>query len=238
MRKILEMLYDLQELDNQEEEIRKDPLVKTLTQTIGELEEHLSQLEETQAGLQGEIREKNRHIKRMDHEEQSMGVRRKELEEEMYSGRVGAKELSQIQKKMNQLQVQKEALGDELLERLEEVEVLEGKEAELQNRLASVEKKKEGKKRDLNQRQEENGERKEQLKKEKETLVNQMGEKYLAIYQEVKENRGGVAVVPVKESYCQGCRVELPATTIDKLYGSDELVYCESCGRILFLKKG
>lgn len=238
MKSILARLYALQQLDSQLQAIHGDPLVETMSQQIVELEKRGSVLEEERGELQGEVREKNRQIKRTDHAEQSMGERRKELEEEMYSGRVGAKELGQIQRKINNLKDQKESLGDHLLQLLEEVEILEEKEEDLKERIRQLQEERREKEEALSQRKKENMAQQMALKKEKDALFDKIGEEYLAIYQEVKENRGGVAVVCVDGSYCLGCRVELPATIIDKLHGSDELVYCGSCKRVLFLKKG
>lgn len=237
MKKKVALLYDLQQLHLMEEEIKKDPKITSLIQGIRELITQRKKLLEEESGIQEQIHQKNRLIRKRDHEEQSLIARNRELEEEMYSGRVGVKELGQIQKKIGTILHQKERLADEILQLMEEVDLLEEKEKGLKGLLERLEEEKKGKEDLLVKTRGENAERLEQLKEEKRDLKEKIGLDYLQIYREIKENRGGRAVAIVDSSYCLGCRVGLPATIVDKLYGTDEMVYCESCHRILFLKK-
>lgn len=43
------------------------------------------------------------------------------------------------------------------------------------------------------------------------------------------------AVVPVEEGVCQGCYVQIPAAVMGRLQNPREQVYCDHCGRILYL---
>lgn len=56
----------------------------------------------------------------------------------------------------------------------------------------------------------------------------------LAFYESLLARKSGVAVVRVERGVCQGCRVRLPLREITKMRGSNGLVACTSCGRILF----
>lgn len=237
MKTLVARLYDLQQLDDQIQEIKKDPMITSLTSEIERLNKRLEVLKEEEERLESERKEKERLIKRKDDQEQSLGHRRKELEEEMYSGKVGAKELSQIQRKISTLLEQREGLSDEILLLFEEVELLEEQIKERREKNESLKEEKRERERRLSQKQKENEKRREAVEKEIEDLFEEIDPSYRALYQEVKENRGGRAVVSVEGSYCLGCRVGLPATIIDRLYSSEELVYCESCKRILYLKK-
>jgi len=55
----------------------------------------------------------------------------------------------------------------------------------------------------------------------------------LAIYQELRK-RKGVAVAKVEQGICQGCRITLPNTDLQRAKGGG-VVRCSSCGRIIFL---
>jgi hypothetical protein len=55
----------------------------------------------------------------------------------------------------------------------------------------------------------------------------------LATYQELKK-RKGVAVAKVEQGICQGCRITLPNTDLQRAKGGG-VVRCSSCGRIIFL---
>lgn len=43
------------------------------------------------------------------------------------------------------------------------------------------------------------------------------------------------AVVPASDGVCQGCFVQLPAVALARLGNPRERVYCDHCGRILYL---
>lgn len=237
MKKVVKKLYELQQLDIQVQEIKHDPIIKTLSSEVEDLLNKIDDLVEEMDSLREKMREKSKEIKRKDHEEQSIDERRDELEEEMYSGKSGAKEVSQIQRKILSMGAQKEALTDEILLLLEEVDTLEANLEDLTIKTRGYMEEKKKKEEDLEEKKRENRERLESLMKKRGELEKKIEPEYREIYQEIKENRGGQAVASVKGSYCLGCRVGLPATTIDTLFSGDTLVYCESCKRILFLKR-
>ena len=55
----------------------------------------------------------------------------------------------------------------------------------------------------------------------------------LRTYESLRRTRGGLAVAEVAQRTCQGCRVSLPTNEATRARASDELVFCQSCGRIL-----
>ena len=55
----------------------------------------------------------------------------------------------------------------------------------------------------------------------------------LFTYQELKK-RKGLAVAKVEQGICQGCRITLPNTDLQRARGGG-VVRCSSCGRIIFL---
>ncbi len=55
----------------------------------------------------------------------------------------------------------------------------------------------------------------------------------LRIYEGLRRTRGGMAVAEVAQLTCQGCRVSLPVNEEIRARTSEELVLCQSCGRIL-----
>ena len=55
----------------------------------------------------------------------------------------------------------------------------------------------------------------------------------LSTYQELRK-RKGVAVAKVEQGICQGCRITLPNTDLQRAKGGG-VVRCSSCGRIIFL---
>ena len=58
----------------------------------------------------------------------------------------------------------------------------------------------------------------------------------LRLYDRLRTTRGGQAVAEVRQRTCQGCRVSLTAAYEQRLRHGEQLVTCQSCGRILYLE--
>ena len=57
----------------------------------------------------------------------------------------------------------------------------------------------------------------------------------LRLYDRLRTTRAGQAVAEVRQRTCQGCRVTLTAALEQRLRHGEQLVICQSCGRILHL---
>ncbi len=58
----------------------------------------------------------------------------------------------------------------------------------------------------------------------------------LALYDSLRKSRGGQAVARVERGMCQGCRLSLPSTDVQRAKTSTGRVRCNSCQRILFVQ--
>ena len=58
----------------------------------------------------------------------------------------------------------------------------------------------------------------------------------LALYDSLRQSRGGQAVARVQRGMCQGCRLSLPSTDVQRAKTSTGRVRCNSCQRILFVQ--
>ena len=77
-------------------------------------------------------------------------------------------------------------------------------------------------------------EREEELLKAREELALKISKKLLYSYEKLKK-RYKRAIVPIKEdNTCLGCFIRLP-TSVSAIGRTDSsVIYCESCGRILY----
>lgn len=55
-------------------------------------------------------------------------------------------------------------------------------------------------------------------------------------YERILENKGGLALVPVKNDSCGGCFLNVPAQTINEIKMNEHLILCEMCARILYVE--
>ena len=65
-------------------------------------------------------------------------------------------------------------------------------------------------------------------------LVSEHAPTTLAIYESVRQLRGGQGAALVdRRGLCQGCRLVIPTTELQRARAGDEIVQCGSCSRIL-----
>lgn len=86
------------------------------------------------------------------------------------------------------------------------------------------------------------------LKAEKEPKINELQEsmakvqkkidpKIFAIYSQKRESHIFPVFVPLTENKCGGCRMEVPASKLNKMKDSElGIIECESCGRYIYQK--
>jgi predicted nucleic acid-binding Zn-ribbon protein len=74
----------------------------------------------------------------------------------------------------------------------------------------------------------------ENLLAERQAATGRVAAKMLSSYQSLRRQRGGVAVAEVSDNACAACGSTLTAALQQSARHAVELVYCPSCGRILY----
>jgi predicted nucleic acid-binding Zn-ribbon protein len=59
-------------------------------------------------------------------------------------------------------------------------------------------------------------------------------ERWLRLFDQIREKRGGLAVVEVREGHCTACRLRLRPQVINDLLRLDTIHQCSGCARILY----
>ena len=75
----------------------------------------------------------------------------------------------------------------------------------------------------------------EKINNEQKKYVDLLDEHSLKHYNRLSNIKGGKAVVPVIGNVCGGCSMNIRAQTLNALMGGKDLVFCQSCSRILYL---
>jgi len=76
-----------------------------------------------------------------------------------------------------------------------------------------------------------------EVTQKRDTLRSAIDEMVLAAYERIVSKRGPTAMAKVKSRICQGCFTTITKQTENNLIRGAELVYCDSCGRILMLEE-
>ncbi len=177
-----------------------------------------------------EIKRKRRGEERRIDE---VDVRLAKHEEEKYKVK-SQDEFAALEKEVSRVESEKREIEDLLLELME-------KEEELTQFLPSFKVKAETEKNSLD------GERKvlisnlkkltsqgEKFHDEREKLVPRLNPVLWEQYEKLRQQKDGLAVMPIKDGICQGCNVKVPPSLIGRVKRGKEIVYCENCNRILY----
>jgi uncharacterized protein len=151
------------------------------------------------------------------------------------SGRGSAKDLENIQHELQTLARRQSDLEDVVLE------VMERREA-AQNRVAEMTVQRD----EAQARRDQIGAAIEaayqgidgeaaNLQIERKAVAGVLPADLLALYERLREANGGVGAAALRQRRCEGCRLELDISEINKIKAADpdEVVRCDSCGRIL-----
>ncbi|NOY79235.1 MAG: hypothetical protein GXO76_15390 [Calditrichaeota bacterium] len=72
------------------------------------------------------------------------------------------------------------------------------------------------------------------LQKRREELVHDLDVPIYRTYERIRKGKAdGMAVVPVSDNACGGCRLSIPPQKILEIRRMNKLIFCEGCGRIL-----
>ncbi len=155
-------------------------------------------------------------------------------EERLYSGSINSpKELSALQAELESLRRRKSTLEDSDLEIMEE---REGKEKELQRLTEEQESLRSSAAEWALKRDRAATEIDGQLSESREARsqwVPKFDEETIQFYDQLRGQRGGIAIAALEGGTCQGCHMKLPAQEYERVRQSSGLVYCDECRRIL-----
>lgn len=74
----------------------------------------------------------------------------------------------------------------------------------------------------------------ERLLREKEAVLQALPQKTLTLYQKLRKRKHGAAVAAVSDGGCSICGQALTPADLQAVRSSSRLVFCPSCGRILY----
>ena len=159
-----------------------------------------------------------------------------EVERKLYGGTVtNPKELADLDTDLKSLKRQIAKREDLLLGLLVEMEEAEAQLASAKGRYADIEA-------DWKQHQEdllrERGQIEPQvaaLQARRDVQSPSVDRLSLRLYERLRERHAGQAVARVERGMCQGCRITLPVSILQKVRSGIDLIQCVSCERILFV---
>ncbi len=209
---------------------------------LTEVESQLGETEELIEARQrlDQCRERVRPLqerqKGLDWETEEVRGKAAAIENKLYGGTVrNPKELEDFQADLTSLRGQLSKREDALLEVMLELEEAEADVRGAEATLAEVEESWKAQQASLEETRATLKEEIEGLEAKRSRQVDGMDPAALSLYQALRERRQGTAVAVVERGLCQGCRISLPMSVVQKARTGAGLVQCVSCERILLV---
>jgi predicted nucleic acid-binding Zn-ribbon protein len=155
-------------------------------------------------------------------------------ESKLYGGRVQApKELQALEREVGSLKRRMATLDDESLGLLLERDVAtEARDAALGAR-NEIEQSTGERFRKLAADRDDLEVKQAALSARREAMAASIDSASVAAYERVRRSKHGIAVAELGPEGCASCGIQLPRSAVETVRGSDELIRCPGCGRIL-----
>ena len=234
MKEQIKVLVKLQYLDT--ESVRIKSSLNAVSKKLENLDSSLKEIEQTIKDQESVINELKKQYRDYESDVKMNLAKNNKSQEKLRSVKTN-KEYQSLLKEIEDVNLKNSSIEDKMIEcldRMDETEEIIAKKKDeyllFSDRIKS---------------EKENIEREAGINKKKLDEINmdrknvsglvdsQLFKKYLVI----KQQHGGIAVVPVKDAICHGCNVNLPPQLYNELFRYDTLKFCPNCHRIIYLKE-
>lgn len=226
-------LYRLQEIDAEiaakelaiseiEAQLSDTEELEIARETLNERQEARAQLDKRQREVEWEVEDLAQKIE--------------PLEKKLYGGAISnPKELAAFQEDVESLKTRKRGVEDELLEVMSAAEDAQQAETEAERTLADLEARRKTDSARLLGEKETTTAGLATLEETRRQQTGLVDGETLRLYDALRYSRRGQAVAKVERGTCQGCRISLPMTLVQKARSGAVIVQCSSCERILYV---
>jgi len=184
---------------------------------------------------QGQTKEIRIQLRQLENKVEDLRIKRKTTQASMFSGKIkNPKQLEELQMETEALKRYINQLEDEQLEIMIAFESAENQEQKAEKRLSQI------KAVTVQENAEMLGERKmieadlKRLLREKDAVLQSIPPENLTLYHRLRKTKYGTAVALVTDGGCSICGQALTPADQQSIRASNQLVFCPSCGRILF----
>jgi uncharacterized protein len=229
-------LLDVQELDSTLDQLRHRLATMPQTAELRALATSRTEINDRLRDVQISVDDLTRAQKRADADVEQVKARRKRDQDRMAQGLVSnPKDLERMQHELVSLERRINELEDTELEVMEQLENAQSELDTLTKQLAETDARIEEVTRDRDASAAKVNEQLAQATDERKTTASGMPEDLMALYTNLREQKGGVGAAALRARRCGGCSLELNAADLGVIAKSpsDEVLRCEECNRIL-----
>ena len=176
-----------------------------------------------------------RELKQKENDAAEKKIKIEQIESNLYAGNIhNPKELQGLQAELDSLKRNLASLEDQELQDMlaldiiqSEYKIVSEKYNEILNRVARENK-------DLLIEQGSLQKEAERLSVERQATTQSIDDKFLSQYNEIREQRHGIAVTTISDNSCDSCGAVLTPAQKQSAHHSHQLFRCPSCGRFIY----
>jgi predicted nucleic acid-binding Zn-ribbon protein len=228
----LKLVIHLQDLDSRITELQREinALPKHIAEIERTLDSHLRKLEADRAALAANQRErKSRDVDIQGHQQKISHLR-----EQMMGARTN-EQFRAFQKEIEFCEQDIRKAEDRILVLMEESEPLEANVKQAEKALKEEQQKVDAEKNEARQRTAADEQALASLRADRAASASGLKPSIYNAYERIRAKRRGVAVAEASEGRCLACHMALRPQFFQELRcRADAVMFCESCGRILF----
>ena len=227
----LELIREIQSVDHRITELTREIsyLPKHIAEIERRLESHRKKLEADRAALTANQKER----RRLEDDTKVWEQKASHLRDQMNEAKTN-EQYRAFQHEIEYAQSEIRKIEDHILDLMGEAETLDqnvkSAEAALKQETAEVEKEKSA----AEQRTAADRAELADAQKHRADLAKGLSRKTLLTYEQVRKQRGGIAVAEARDGRCTGCNVILRLHFYQQVRAGREVLPCEACGRILY----
>jgi len=225
-------LHRLQTLDLQID--RRQARLKVIGEILGD-SAAVSAARQTIYDAEDNLNAARSPSQRAEEEVASNRAKLEEAEKRLYGGSVhNPKELQDLQAEVESLTRFRATLEDRLLEAMVAAEAAEADQRSAEAALSQAAGQTADRDTALAAERDQLSAEVERLTAEREAALANVTQGDLALYTQVRDNRGGLAVALVQDDTCGACGLTVAHSLRQEIRQGDNLVRCIQCGRILY----
>ena len=225
-------LYRLQQVDSQIDQIQAR--LKAIQQTLDN-DKSLRAANEQLAAATGANKEAERLLKQSEADVEKQRSKIEQTEASLYGGKVhNPKELQDLQKDGASLKRHLETLEEREFESMIAAETTEKELQAAKTDLEHVQSRLKEQHKDLAQESETLHKYLERLHSERQAVVTDIASQALAVYDQLRKQKRGLAITTIADNSCEACGTTLTASQQQSASSTSQLFYCPTCGRILY----
>ncbi|MBE7471510.1 MAG: hypothetical protein DPW09_30675 [Anaerolineae bacterium] len=228
-----QQLYQLQTLDSELDKINQQ--LASIAAQLGE-SEALKKARAEAGAAEKTWRQAQAAMQDLTLEVKSLAEKIAQQEKVLYQGKaLSAKEAANLQDEINSLKRRHSQREERLLEAMVGAEESEIQLKRAQTELTQVEADWQATQEQLTQQQAALRARAVELKQHRPVIIKVIDPDDLEEYDDLRPRKAGRAVAMIKDGICLGCGVAASSSRIQHARADTELVYCGTCGRILYV---